>query len=36
MVGGLHKYFKKAEIDKNEWFNIAMDRRMWHDVVENV
>jgi len=30
MVGGLHKYFK------NEWFNIAMDRRMWHDVVENV
>ena len=32
---GLYKCFKKFDIDKNDWHNLARDRLMWNNVVGN-
>ena len=32
---GLYKCFKKFDIDKNDWHNLARDRLMWNHVVRN-
>ena len=31
----LYKYFKKFDIDKNDWHNLAHDCLMWNNVVGN-